>query len=57
MIAATFGVAINSPQYLVAAFNPVGLNVLMIALASAGLLAGTDLPSARHCLRKQPEWN
>ena len=55
MIAATVGVAINAPQYLVAAFNPVSLNVLMIALALVGLLASRDLPSARRCLRKQPE--
>jgi len=55
MIAATISVAINSPQFLVAAFNPVSLNVLMIALACVGLLASRDLPSARRCLRKPPE--
>jgi len=55
MIGATAGVAINSPRFLTAAFNPVSLNVLMIALALVGLLAGRDLPSARRCLRKQPE--
>lgn len=55
MICATVGVAIGSPQFLVAAFNPVSLNVLMVALASVGLLASRDLPSARPCLRKQPE--
>jgi len=55
MIAATVGVAANSPKVLVAAFNPVSLNVLMIALAWVGWLASRDLPSARRCLRKPPE--
>lgn len=54
MMAATISVAINSPQSLVAAFNPVSLNVLMIALALVGLLASRDLPSARRCLRRPP---
>jgi hypothetical protein len=55
MVVATVGVAIRSPQYLSAAFNPVSLNVLMAALAVVGLLASRDLPSARHCLRKPPK--
>ena len=54
MIAATVGVALNSPSYLSAAFNPVGLNLAMIALAVVGLLAGRDLPSARRCRRTKP---
>jgi uncharacterized membrane protein YphA (DoxX/SURF4 family) len=55
MIAATISVTIRSPQFLIAAFNPVSLNVLMIALALVGLLAGRDVPSARRCLRTQPK--
>ena len=55
MICATVGVAIYSTQFLVAAFNPVSLNVLMAALALVGLLASRDLPSASRCLRKQPK--
>ncbi len=55
MIVATAGVAINSAQFLVAAFNPVSLNVLVVALAVAGLLACRDLPSARRCLRQVPK--
>jgi len=55
MLLATFGVALNSPQYLVAAFNPVTLNVLVIALSLVGFLSSTDLPSARRCRRKRPE--
>jgi uncharacterized membrane protein YphA (DoxX/SURF4 family) len=55
MIAATLGVALSAPRFLVAAFNPVSLNVLMAALAVVGLLASLDLPSARRCLRKPPQ--
>lgn len=57
MFGATLSVAMSSPQYLAAAFNPVTLNLLMISTALTGLLASQDLPSARRCLRKQPkEW-
>jgi hypothetical protein len=55
MITATVSVAVNSPHYLAAAFNPVVLNVLMAALAVVGLVASRDLPSARRCLRQPPE--
>jgi hypothetical protein len=55
MVFATVGVAIHSPQYLGAAFNPVSLNILMIELAVVGWLASGELPSARRCLRRDPE--
>jgi len=55
MVVATVGVALNSPHFLNAAFNPVSLNVLMIALALSGLISIRDLPSSRRCLRKQPK--
>lgn len=55
MVGATAAVIINSPQFLVAAFNPVSLNALMISLALVGLLTSRDLPSARRCLRKEPK--
>jgi len=51
----TIAVAIHSPRYLSAAFNPVSLNVLMIALSAVGLLADRDLPRAGRCLRKPAE--
>lgn len=51
MIAALVGVALRSPQYLTHAFNPVTLNLLVIALAITGWVASEDLPSASHCLR------
>lgn len=54
MIAATIAVAIHSSPFLLAAFNPVTLNVAVIALSSIGLVACRDLPSARRCLRKKP---
>lgn len=55
MIAALVPVAAQSPQYLVAAFNPVTLNLCMIALSAIGLLSGQDLPSARRCKRRKAE--
>jgi hypothetical protein len=55
MIAAAGFVAVNSPRFLAAAFNPVTLNVLMIALALIGLLVSHDLPTAKRCLRRPKE--
>jgi hypothetical protein len=55
MIAALFAVAIQAPGYLVGAFNPVTLNLGMIALSVIGLLSGKNLPSARRCMRKKSE--
>jgi hypothetical protein len=55
MVAALLAVALRSPAYLVAAFNPVTLNVAVMALALIGYVAGADLPSARQCRRRRPE--
>ena len=55
MLVATVGVVLNSSQYLVAAFNPISLNLLLLAVAAIGLLVSRDLPSAYHCLRHPPE--
>jgi hypothetical protein len=55
MILATLGVALKSPHYLTAAFNPVTLNGCMIALAIIGFLASAQLPTARTCLRSKPK--
>jgi hypothetical protein len=54
MLLATVGVAATSPRYLVAAFNPVTLNVVVAALALVGWIASAELPSARRCLRRKP---
>ena len=55
MVLATAVVAVKSPTYLTAAFNPVTLNLAVIALSIAGWLAARTLPSARRCLRTDPQ--
>ncbi len=55
MILATAAVLLASPRFAGATFNPVTLDLQMIALCAVGLLALRDLPSARRCLRRPPE--
>jgi hypothetical protein len=55
MIGALMAVALQSPSYLVAAFNPVTLNVGMILLSMAGYISAAELPSASRCLRNAPK--
>lgn len=55
MVLATVGVAVFSPQFLPAAFNPVSLNFSVLALCVVGLIAARSIPSARRCLRKDPK--
>jgi hypothetical protein len=45
-------VAIVSPRYLGAAFNPVSLNVALIGLTVVDVLALPDLPTAARCRRR-----
>jgi hypothetical protein len=45
-IGTTIGAALQSPEFLVAAFNPVGLNVQFIALSLIGLMTRQDLRSS-----------
>ncbi len=52
MAAALVAVALRSPQLLTAAFNPVTLNLSVIALSAIALLVAKRVPSARHCRRK-----
>jgi uncharacterized membrane protein YphA (DoxX/SURF4 family) len=54
MILALIAVAVNSPVYMKAAFNPVTLNFAMIALSVVGWIAAAKLPSARRCRRTAP---
>ncbi len=54
MVVALANVAIMSPSYLVAAFNPVTLNLAMIALSFVGYVAAAEIPSASRCLRQPP---
>ena len=53
MIVALLSVAVTAPNYLIAAFNPVTLNILIIGMSAIGLLSAKDLPSARQCRRKK----
>jgi hypothetical protein len=52
MAAATIGVAVSSPRYLGAAFNPVSLNLAVACLAVIDLLVLSGLPSAARCRRR-----
>ena len=53
MVLATIGVAVSSPRFLSAAFNPVTLNLAVACLAVIDLLVLRGLPSAARC-RRQP---
>ncbi|HEV8489563.1 MAG TPA: DoxX-like family protein [Candidatus Limnocylindrales bacterium] len=53
-VVATVGVAITSPGYLGAAFNPITLNLGIGCLAAIDLLTIAGLPSAGRC-RRRPE--
>jgi DoxX-like family len=55
MVVALANVSIMSPSYLVAAFNPVTLNLAMIALSAVGYIASIEIPSATRCLRQPPK--
>jgi hypothetical protein len=55
MVVALANVSIVSPSYLVAAFNPVTLNLAMIALSLVGYIAASEIPSASRCLRQPPK--
>ena len=57
MMVALAAVALQSPTYVVAAFNPVTLNAGMIALSIIGYWSAADLPSASRCLRRALEGN
>ena len=52
MLLATIGVAVSSPRYLGAAFNPVSLNLAVACLAVIDLLVLSGLPSAARCRRR-----
>jgi hypothetical protein len=51
MAGALLAVAVQSPSYLVAAFNPVTLNVGMMLLSIIGYISAAELPSASRCRR------
>ena len=45
-------IAVSQPSMFTAPFEPLTLNLMMIALALCGLIASKDLPSARNCRRR-----
>ncbi len=49
---ATAVVALRSPRFFEAAFNPFSLNVAVASLAAIDLLVVAGLPSAGRCLRR-----
>jgi len=51
---ALLAVALKSPTFLAAPFNPVALNLSVFALAAISLLIVRDVPSASHCIRRPP---
>ena len=55
MVAALVNVMVVAPSYLFAAFNPVTLNLAMIALSVVGYLAAAEIPNASRCLRQAPK--
>lgn len=55
MVVATVALAVRSPAYLTAAFNPVTLNFAIIAFSLAGWIAARRLPSSRRCVRVAPK--
>jgi uncharacterized membrane protein YphA (DoxX/SURF4 family) len=52
IVVATIGVAVYSPRYLEAAFNPVSLNLAVACLSVVDLLVVSGLPSAARCRRR-----
>lgn len=52
MALTTLGIAVTSPGYLVAAFNPITLNSAVALLAAIDLLVVGHVPSARRCNRR-----
>ena len=55
MVGTLMAVSFQSPSYLVAAFNPVTLNVGMFVLSLIGYFSAAELPSASRCLRHAPK--
>ncbi len=55
MVGALMAVSLQSPSYLLAAFNPVTLNAGMVMLSIIGYASAAELPSASRCLRAPPK--
>jgi hypothetical protein len=55
LVLLALGAAFSQPRLRVAPFNPVTLNLAMIALGFAGYLSSSHLPTSRRCARRRPE--
>ena len=55
LVALGAGALLSQPAVFVAPFNPLTLNLAMVALSVVALVSAHDLPSARSCSRKKPE--
>ena len=55
MVLALLAVALRSPQFVTAAFNPVTLNGSVMVLCIVAWIAMRYAPAARRCLRIQPK--
>jgi hypothetical protein len=55
LVLLALGAAFSQPGLLVAPFNPLTLNLAMIALGFAGYLSSSQLPTSRRCARRRPE--
>ncbi|OMC69106.1 hypothetical protein BK126_15150 [Paenibacillus sp. FSL H7-0326] len=54
MLLLAIGAAISDISVFLAPFNPATLNMAVCLLAWIGCMTLTHLPSAKHCIRKQP---
>ncbi len=55
MVILALGALISQPLIFTAAFNPLTLNMALMALSLIGLWSAKDLPSAANCRRKPRE--
>ncbi len=55
MVGAIVAISIRSPTHLTTAFNPVSLNLSVVALCLVAWLTSADRPSATRCLRRQKD--
>ena len=55
LVLLALGAAFSQPGLLVAPFNPLTLNLAMIALGFAGYLSSSRLPTSSRCARRRPE--
>ena len=57
MAASLAAIAMSAPRFLLAPFNPVSLNLAVVALCAVASMTAADRPSAARCLRTRPPGN